>query len=165
MNNSYKYSQTWFINSEISINLEYFLDKSKENRILEIGCYEGLSSVFFADNFLDHPNSKMTCVDPYLTTDYNDHSHMLQNNQEQNFDDNISACKNSDKIIIHKITSDSFFLKNNETFNFIYIDGCHEPDFITRDMENSFNVLEKDGIMWIERYSNQKYYESIFSKI
>jgi predicted O-methyltransferase YrrM len=150
--NNYKYSQNWFLGSEIRNRLVHFLNKSKENKILEIGCFEGLSSVFFADNFLDNLNSHLTCVDPFLTIDNNDHSIFLQNNQEMNFDYNISNCKNADRITIHKITSDIFFKNNNETYNFIYIDGCHEPDFIKRDMENSFNVLEKNGIMWMDDY-------------
>ena len=69
-----------------------------------------------------------------------------------NFDFNISVCKNSDKITIHKITSDKFFENNSKTYNFIYIDGSHEIDFIKRDMENSFNCLEKNGIMWMDDY-------------
>ena len=148
----YKYTKTWFINCELMSHLINFLDKSKENRILEIGCYEGLSSVFFADNFIDNPHSSLTCVDPFLTIDYNDHSIYLQNGEELNFDYNISNCKNTDKITIHKITSDNFFENNNKTYNFIYIDGCHEIEFIKRDMENSFNILEKDGIMWMDDY-------------
>ena len=69
-----------------------------------------------------------------------------------NFDFNISICKNSDRITINKITSDKFFEINNQTYNFIYIDGCHESDFIKRDMGNSFNILEKNGIMWMDDY-------------
>ena len=149
---NYKYSKTWFINSEINQKLKKICDNSKENKILEIGCFEGLSSVFFADNFLDIPNSSLTCVDPFLTINNNDHRQFLLNNEEMNFDFNLSICKNSDKITIHKITSDKFFENNNKTYNFIYIDGCHEPDFIKRDMENSFNVLEKNGIMWMDDY-------------
>jgi hypothetical protein len=150
--NNYKYSQEWFLGSEIKNRLFQFLDKSKENKILEIGCFEGLSSVFFADNFLDNPNSSLTCVDPFLTINNNDHKQFLQNNEEMNFDFNISICKKSDRIRIHKITSDNFFENNNQTYNFIYIDGCHEQDFIKRDMENSFNILEKNGIMWMDDY-------------
>ena len=149
---NYKYTQRWFIGSEINNNLFRFLDKSKENKILEIGCFEGLSSVFFADNFLDNPNSTLTCVDPFLTIHTNDHKHFLQNNEEMNFDYNISNCRNTDKITIHKITSDIFFENNNKTYNFIYIDGSHELDFIKRDMENSFTILEKNGIMWMDDY-------------
>jgi predicted O-methyltransferase YrrM len=152
MEQNYKYSQRWFLGSEIQNSLINFLDKSKENKILEIGCFEGLSSVFFADNFLDNPNSTLTCVDPFLNIDNNDHRIFLQNNEEMNFDYNISICKNADKITIHKITSDIFFENNTQEYNFIYIDGCHEPEFIKRDMENSFNFLEKNGIMWMDDY-------------
>ena len=70
----------------------------------------------------------------------------------KNFDYNLSICRNKDKITIHKITSADFFENNNKTYNFIYIDGCHEPSFITRDMENSFKYLEKNGIMWMDDY-------------
>ncbi len=150
--NNYKYSQKWFIGSDVNNLLKHHLDTSKEYNMLEIGCFEGLSSVFFADNFLNNPNSKLTCVDPFLNIDNNDHQEFLQKNEELNFDYNISICKNSDKITVHKITSDSFFSNNSQTFNFIYIDGCHEPEFIIRDMENSFRFLEKKGIMWMDDY-------------
>ena len=152
MTSNYKYSQTWFFGSEIKHNLAHFLDKTKENKILAIGCFEGLSSVFFADNFIDNINSRLTCVDPFLTVDNNDHIQFLQNNEEMNFDYNISVCKNSDKITVHKTTSDVFFGNNNQKYNFIYIDGCHKPDFIKRDMENSFDILEENGIMWMDDY-------------
>jgi len=150
--NKYRFSKEWFIGSDIANNLFRFLDNSIENKILEIGCFEGLSSVFFADNFIDNSNSTLTCVDPFLSIINNDHSVFLQNCEEKNFDFNISICKHPDRITIHKITSDIFFKDNNKTYNLIYIDGCHEPDFIKRDMENSFNVLEKDGIMWMDDY-------------
>jgi predicted O-methyltransferase YrrM len=149
----YKYSQNWFLNSEIKNVLENFLNKSKENRILEIGSFEGMSSVFFADNFLDHKDSSLTCIDPFLTIDNNDHSKFLEKNEEINFDFNISICKNSNKIKIYKITSDIFFQNNDKTFNFIYIDGSHEVDCIEKDMKNSFDILEKNGIMWMDDYN------------
>jgi hypothetical protein len=120
--------------------------------MLEIGCFEGLSSVFFADNFLSHPNSRLTCVDPFLSIGTNDHKQYLQNNEEKTFDFNISVCRNANKITVNKLTSDEFFKTNTKTYNFIYIDGSHELEFITRDMENSFRCLEKNGIMWMDDY-------------
>lgn len=164
----YKYTQTWFSHSEIKYYLASLLDKSKENHILEIGCFEGLSSVFFADNFLnnagpaDSTGSSLTCVDPFLHIDNNDHRYLLQNGAELNFDYNISNCKNTEKITVYKTTSDNFFKMNAKTFNantfnFIYVDGCREPDFIRRDMDNSFNVLEKGGIMWMNGYDDGGY--------
>jgi hypothetical protein len=148
----YKYTKTWFIHCELRYQLVNFLDKTQKNNILEIGCYEGLSSVFLADNFLNNQKSSLTCVDPFLNIDNNDYSQLLQNDEELNFDYNISKCKNTDKITVYKITSDIFFENNNKTYNFIYIDGCRETDFIKRDMENSFKFLEKYGTIWINDY-------------
>ena len=149
---SYKYTQNWFLVSEIRKKLLKFIDDKQEHNILEIGCYEGLSSVFFADNLLSHTGSTLTCVDPFMNIEANDHREFLQNNEETNFDYNISHCKHSDKITIRKITSDEFFKSNTQTFDFIYIDGCHEPDFILRDLENAFEILIPDGIMWMDDY-------------
>lgn len=149
---NYKYSQKWFFGSEIIHKLLDFVDSSKINKILEIGCFEGISSVFFADNLLNNIESKLICVDPFLTINNNDHQIFFNNPVEQNFDYNIAHSKNSSKITVNKIISDKFFEKNIDMFNFIYIDGCHQLDYIERDMKNSFAALENNGIMWMDDY-------------
>lgn len=116
----YKSTQSWFKNSEIKHLIFQFLNNTNENKMLEIGCFEGISSVFFADNFLDNPNSRLTCVDPFLNINNNDHKDFLQNNEELTFDFNILNCINKEKIEIFKITSDEFFKINNKKYNFIY---------------------------------------------
>ena len=148
----YKFTQNWFGTSEIKQLLHLVLNPSNIIHMLEIGCYEGQSTVFFSDNYLDNINSKLVCVDPFLTIENNDHSQFLQNNQEMNFDHNIKLSKNYDKITVHKITSDDFFANNIDKFNFIYIDGCHLPDYIDRDMMNGFKALKPYGIMWMDDY-------------
>ena len=80
---SYKFTQRWFVGSEIHRNIIKVLDIRKENRILEIGCFEGLSSVFFSDNFINNKNSSLTCVDPFLTINNNDHTQFLVNGEEK----------------------------------------------------------------------------------
>jgi len=123
-----------------------------KHTILEIGCYEGLSSVYFADNLLDHAESSLVCVDPFMRLETNDHAHLLQSDEESNFDYNITHCKHSDKITIHKITSDAFFETNERKFSFIYIDGSHECNTVKRDIANAFRCLELRGIMWMDDY-------------
>jgi predicted O-methyltransferase YrrM len=149
----YKWTKNWFNYSEVKHRILKYVTNNNQNNILEIGCYEGLSSVFWADNLLDHPESSLTCVDPFMTIENNSCRALSKNNEEEeNFDFNISNCNNSDKISIRKTTSDEFFETNDKSFNFIYIDGCHEPDFIMRDMRNSFKCLVKEGIMWMDDY-------------
>ena len=48
--------------------------------------------------------------------------------------------------------SDEYFKNNKKTYNFIYIDGCHEPEYIKNDIQNSFNVIEDGGIIWLDDY-------------
>ena len=148
----FQFTQSWFLHSAVKHLLLQFVNGQGPNRVLEIGCFEGQSSVHYADNLLNHPESRMTCVDPFMKTEHNDHEVYLQNNEEANFDHNISICNNANKITVHKITSDEFFKSNTDTYNFIYIDGCHYPDFISRDMDNSFRALEVNGIMWMDDY-------------
>jgi hypothetical protein len=109
----FKYTQTWFLGSELYKFLLNFVDVSKKNTVLEIGCFEGLSSVFFANNIINHSESTLTCVDPFLNINNNDHKEFLENGiSEKFFDYNISICNNKEKIEVKKITSDEFF-KNN----------------------------------------------------
>jgi len=154
MTGEYKYSKEWFLYSEIKHQIMAFMDASAEHHILEIGCFEGLSSVFFADNLLHHPLSRMTCVDPFLGMDDNDHAGLLEDGVEERFDHNISVCGNWEKITVHKTTSDAFFASRDDPvmFNLIYIDGSHMCDQITKDMENCFRVLSPGGIMWMDDY-------------
>ena len=52
-----------------------------------------------------------------------------------------------------KYSRDFFSDKHsNKLYDLIYIDGSHIPEDITFDMENSFKVLRKGGIMWMDDY-------------
>ena len=47
----------------------------------------------------------------------------------------------------HKMTSDDFFLSNNETFDLIFIDGLHEYDQVMKDIKNSLKFLNTNGVI------------------
>lgn len=156
----YKFTHAWFLGSEISHLAQEYISNERPNRILEIGCFEGLSSVFFADNFLDHRESSLICVDPFLKLETNDHAPFMSRLEgvssvvEDNFDFNIARCKNAAKISVRKLTSDHFFatLGPGDTFSFIYVDGSHEPECVKRDLINSFSALSVGGILWMDDY-------------
>lgn len=44
-------------------------------------------------------------------------------------------------------TSDDFFLKNKENFDIIFIDGLHLCEQVIKDINNSLNFLNEDGII------------------
>ena len=156
--NKYKYTQTWFVGSEIRKRLLSYISKDSKINMLEIGCFEGLSGCAFSDCILNHVESTIDCVDPYIltNTDPKITSQNITNMTEKLFKSNIAKSKNSEKVTFHKMTSDKFFETNKKLFNLIYIDGCHDPEFIKNDMENSFACLEKNGIMWMDDYEGGK---------
>lgn len=155
--NKFKFTKKWFLQSELKQKLIKYLNPNKELNILEIGCFEGMSSVFLAENFLNNDNSQLNCVEPFLNIINNDHNKFLSNDTEKIFNYNTNICNNNNKIKLFNMTSDIFFknynsLLSDTKYDFIYIDGCHEQEFIRRDMENSFKYLKKNGIMWMDDY-------------
>ena len=149
-NLSFHKNQDWF-----SHNICYwhhtFLRKlsNKKISILEIGNYEGNSSVFLLKEL---PNSKITCVDSF--SPYNE----LQSGKNydviyNNFLSNISPYK--ERVTIFKMKSNEFFsLKLNSDKNFkdekydlIYIDGSHLYSDVLNDANSAINLLNKNGII------------------
>jgi predicted O-methyltransferase YrrM len=55
-------------------------------------------------------------------------------------------------------TSDDFFLNNKDKFDIIFIDGLHEYHQVKKDIENSFNSLNKEGIISIHDCLPVNYY-------
>jgi len=154
----YEYTHSWFLGSEIKTELMNFIDSSRSLRILEIGCYEGISSCFFSDEVLLHEDSTLTCVDPF---DLGDTTTPLTELTEQRFLANIHKSRNCNKVRICKMTSDTYFAMYHDEvdaslaqtkFDLIYIDGSHVPNQIARDCENAYCFTAHNGIIWMDDY-------------
>jgi glycosyl transferase family 25 len=156
----YKFTQKWFHEKvPVKTELHKHIDLLKPLTILEIGNFEGLSSCFFSDNYLDHEESRLYCVDPYYISGSvkGITSKCIDKNTEQMFIDNIKKSKHYKKITKYKMTSDEYFETNEIKFDIIYLDGCHQPDYIERDLNNSFKFIKEDGVIWINSYKKLKY--------
>ena len=46
----------------------------------------------------------------------------------------------------HKMTSDKFFKDNKDTFDVIFIDGLHTKEQVSKDISNSLECLNSNGI-------------------
>ena len=44
-------------------------------------------------------------------------------------------------------TSDEFFSQNKDTFDLIFIDGLHIHEQVLKDIDNSLNVLNENGVI------------------
>lgn len=143
----------WFDSCELAycIKNNIFFDKNRINKILEIGSFEGSSSVYFSDNLLDDPDSFMTCVDPFSDSDATTNV-VDGNDTKKRFLDNISKSKNGHKVILKQQYASDFYKQNDKTYNIIYIDGSHQVPDIEIDFVNCFKILDKHGMLWLDDY-------------
>ncbi len=114
---------------------------NKKLNILEIGSYEGRSANFFLSIL---KNSNIHCVDIFNSDDELKSKNF--NSIYKNFQKNTEQFKK--RIKLFNGTSDKFFEKYNENkFDFVYIDGNHSDEQVYKDAENSFQLLNKYGII------------------
>tara|TARA_B110000259_G_scaffold106404_1_gene121980 strand:- start:24 stop:740 length:717 start_codon:yes stop_codon:yes gene_type:complete len=112
---------------------------------LEIGSWEGNSALYILENF---KTKKVVCVDIWDL--YEDSYKNESFKRFENFQSNLLSYK--DRYSFFKNTSDIFFQDNNEKFDIIYIDGWHEAPQVYKDICNSWNCLNKDGIIICDDY-------------
>ena len=133
---------------------------SKDLYVLEIGVHKGDFSKQLANN-LDP--KKLILVDPWIAYDdevysnswYGKSSVSNQVIQDQYFLDIKKYFENEirlETVEVHRKTSDDFFHQNQLKFDLIYIDGNHLFDFVVRDITNSLNFINRDGIIVLDDY-------------
>lgn len=132
--------------------------KNGENiTILEIGTYTGISLINLVKNI---PNSIGYGLDRWENYQENKLLTQIQNlGVEKSFYSNINSEKLSHRIFGIKGTSTDKlveFLKNNQKFDFIYVDGSHLLLDCYFDLIISWNILEIGGILAIDDYLYKK---------
>jgi len=146
----------WFTN-KIPV-LIYFLDKyefSNKINLLEIGSFEGRSSIFFLNYFKEKlltNNIMLTCVDTWEGSNEEFHKNINFNSVEKNFDSNTKIFGNH--IDKKKLTSYDFFkIDNKKLYDLIFIDGSHEFKDVLADAQSSFLLLNKNGIIIFDDFN------------
>lgn len=132
------------------------MDMSNFRSVLEIGSYEGIFTIYAADNFAESVHT----VDPFLETDLGT---QMSAKTERNFLFNLSNCKNLSAITYSKMKSEEFWKINKLKFDFIYVDGSHEPQDCLLDLEMALRFLNENGIIWIDDYGSD--YKSLHETI
>ena len=129
--------------------------------ILEVGVHKGE----FSNELLKslYPK-KLVLVDPWIAfqdTIYKNSWYGNSNHSNQQIQDKLyyetkksfSKEIQENKVEILRETSDNFFLINKYKFDLIYIDGNHLYEFVRRDIDNSLNVLNENGIIVLDDYN------------
>ncbi len=155
---NFKFSNNWF--SGNAFNWYSLFDKlnflKNKINILEIGSFEGQSTVFLLSKL---KYSNIDCVDPWKNYKENLDDDFVK--IEQNFDNNTLYY--SDRVTKHKMSSKTFFdnKKNSDNiYDIIYIDGDHHFKNVYYDVDSSFKLLKKNGVLIIDDFIGYNFYRN-----
>lgn len=136
----------------------------KPLRILEVGSYEGGSATWYIRYLMSHPESTITCVDPWSPELRNDacNSSLVFDTFEYNIaqtgisPDRVRVLRNDSILAL------SSLLLQGEQFDHIYIDGSHELHDVVADIALAWRLLAVDGVMTLDdvpwRHEDKSYY-------
>ncbi|HTS50419.1 MAG TPA: class I SAM-dependent methyltransferase [Bryobacteraceae bacterium] len=111
-------------------------------RMLEIGSYEGRSAVWFLENILTHPDSRIVCVDPFYDP-----------LREMRFDHNVKFSRAQARLEKHRARSEAVLPRlERASFDLIYVDGSHDAPFVLLDAMLSWELLKPGGILAFDDY-------------
>lgn len=70
---------------------------------------------------------------------------------------------NNSNVVIAKLTSDEFFQRqsSNTTFDVVFIDGMHQVEYFTKDLNNSIKHLSDNGLIFIDDIIPLNYHEQL----
>lgn len=149
-----KYSVDWFsgnIPNWDNIFTKRGLKGTHFLKFLEIGCFEGRATNYMLENILTGQGCEIHVVDTFggsleesgMNWDKSYQFNTLYNT----FSSNIS--KHKDRVIIHRGESGKILKKDFEdnTFDFIYIDGSHTAPDVLQDAILAHPLLKVGGII------------------
>ena len=111
---------------------------------LEIGSFEGRSTIWMLEKILTHPESKLTCIDAWAE---------WTGDAFTRFTKNLHISGKKDKGDVIKGSSQHYAgLLPREHFDFIYVDGDHEASSVFQDAAVCFSLLKPGGIMALDDY-------------
>lgn len=129
----------------------------RSNLIIEIGCFEGLTSNYIVENLLSE-NGLLICVDPLMDTYIGEEHKGFEyfSGQYERFIANTKEHMASGKIELFRGFSNDFFSKKMDEIkgkvDFIYVDGDHREEAVFSDAENSFSAIKNGGCILFDDY-------------
>lgn len=122
------------------------LIKDMKNPVgVEIGTDQGWTTLYLLEQRSD---LTLHGVDPYTSfTDW-DNSVITQENRDMSFDKLMAKLSYyEDRYKHHRLTSDdAASLFEDESLDFVFIDGLHTYEQVTSDMKNYYSKVKKGGL-------------------
>jgi len=156
----YEFTTDWF-SRNIDIWKRLFASRQAPSRVLEIGSYEGRSTVWIIENLLAERGGSLVAVDSWEEGPGGDQKGMKV--VEERFDRNMAvAARRHPNVDIkkHKGRSPillSRLLAQSATFDFVYVDGDHHAPNVLTDLVLAFHLCQIDGLIFCDDYLWQQH--------
>lgn len=162
MEKQFVFTEDWFSAHDL---VEFLpVGTSDEYHVLEIGSFEGKSTVWFLENLLGNKQSSITCVDPWTgySQDYDSFSSYKKESTEWNFTShydtfvhNVGLTNKWNQVTIRKGLSHLIIPKlitEGITYDMVFIDGNHTSPFVLTDAIMTWYLLKPGGLMIFDDY-------------
>lgn len=140
--------------------LDRHLNLDQPVTMIEVGCFEGRSTVWFSNYLSHHPDSRMFCIDTWLGGEEIKRSNLPFDMDKvcKNFFHNVNLLAEKDKIIKYLMQSEralaGLFSKYYRGVDFIYLDGSHTQRDTLVDLTLSLSLLTQGGVIIVDDYDN-----------
>ena len=124
--------------------LAEFLGEHGFNKCAEVGVRKGGYSNCLCENI---PNIELTCVDPYMS-----YHGIPQQRQDSYFKQAVERLSKYNVRFLRKTSMDALDDVEDESLDFIYIDGNHRFDYVCPDIIFWSRKLRRGGIMGCHDY-------------
>lgn len=152
----YKFTVSWFLNTVRPWELLIAPLKNRDSPInaLEVGSFEGMSAVWMLENVLTHPQSHITCIDPFTGSEEHTDAEKAElfdrfsANVTNNFPDKVTVIKDYSTQALANLA-----LKDPKPrYDIIYIDGDHHAAQVYNDLILAWPLLMNGGILAMDDY-------------
>jgi predicted O-methyltransferase YrrM len=165
------YTTDWFTGN--IPRFQNYLEKHRNGpaKFLEIGCWEGRSTVWFLENILIHQDSTIYACDTFDGgRDHKDlseekkvslrglYERFLENIKP--YQEKVVILKGESQVTLRDVSSE---ILSEGLFDFVYVDGSHESVHVLEDAVLAFRLLKKDGLMIFDDYEWRRYEDETFN--
>ena len=157
----YEFTNDWFARHVPAWKRILAPPRQRPSRVLEIGSFEGQSTVWTMENLLAEQGGLIVAVDPWEEGPGAPQKGMQP--VEARFDRNISiAARRFPTVRVEKNKGPSTLVLSalvarGEKFDFIYVDGDHRAPQVLTDMVLAFHLCKVNGLIFCDDYLHMQH--------
>ena len=154
------FTRDWFSHNILKWNnYKNLFDGLENKRCLEIGSFEGRSTLYLVENYCNGKNSYVDSIDTWEGS--SEHSPADKKDLYDRFVNNLKPYIENHKVNIYRGASSDMLMKlisevregKREKYDFIYIDASHTAKDVLMDGVLSWELLKNGGLMFFDDYN------------